>query len=294
MRLGTILVPTDLSAHADLALELARELARRARARIALAHSFHVPPEALPHLTHEALQRMRAAAQAELESRRARAAQAGLACEIRWLEGPAAPAIAAEAAKCAADLIVMGSHGRTGVRYALLGSVAARVARTAPCPVLTVKQSAPLSPALRAIVVAMDFSDPAQRALAAARTLASVCGPSHLVLVHAQYVPPDLAASLAEQRMQLPGPDDPRIAEQLEAILVELQDAGISSEYITESGHPAEVLPRVATRLGADLIALGTHGRRGLSRALLGSVAEHVLRAAPMAVLTVGPAGPGN
>jgi nucleotide-binding universal stress UspA family protein len=176
------------------------------------------------------------------------------------------------------------------MRYALLGSVAARVARAAPCPVLTLKQHPAAGWPLRRIAVAMDFSDASRRALACARVLGRLDGPAHLVLVHARYVPPDLAAVIAEQGAALLAADE-RAARDLEVLLCELQDAGHTAEYVSENGHPAEVLQRVATRVGADLIALGTHGRRGLSRLLLGSVAEHVLRSATTAVLTVGPAG---
>jgi nucleotide-binding universal stress UspA family protein len=289
MQLRTILVPTDLSPHADLAFEAARELASRSGARIELLHAFHLPPEAVPYLTDASLQRMEGAARSALEARREQARAAGLACQVTWVAAPPAGAIVEAAAKAGADLIAIGSHGNTGVRYALLGSVAARVARAAPCPVLTVKQRPAAGWAPRRIAVAMDFSEPARRALAAARALGGLYGPLHLVLVHAHYVPPDLAALVAEQGARLPGPDE-RVARELEALLVELQEAGLSAEYTTEVGHPAEVLQRVAERASVDLIALGTHGRRGLSRLLLGSVAEHVLRSAPGSVLTVGPA----
>jgi nucleotide-binding universal stress UspA family protein len=287
MELRSILVPTDFSPHADLAFEAARDLARRAGARIELLHAFHVPPEAMPYLTPDALVRMRAAAQSALDERCSRARALGLVCETRWVEAPAAEAIAESAAKRSADLIAIGSHGHTGIRYALLGSVAARVARAAPCPVLTVKQRPASGWAPRRIAVAMDFSLTARRALACAQYLASVWGPAGLVLVHARYVPPDLSGVFTEGT--LPIDDDAATGRELVRLQSELQAAGVPAEYADETGHPAEVLQRVAARVGADLIALGTHGRRGVSRVLLGSVAEHVLRSAPGCVLTVGP-----
>jgi len=290
VQLRTILVPTDFSPHADLALEAARELAARSGARLELVHAFHVPPEATPYLTDVSLQRMEAAARVELETRRAQVRAAGLTCDVRWVPAPPASAIAEAAAKASADIIAIGSHGHTGVRYALLGSVAARVARAAPCPVLTVKQRPAAGWRLGRIAVAMDFSEPARRALASARELGRLYGPCHIILVYAHYVPADLAAILAEQGASIPAPDE-RVSRELETLLIELQDAGMSAEYVSEIGHPAEVLQRVATRTRADLISLGTHGRRGLSRLLLGSVAEHVLRSAPGSVLTVGPPG---
>jgi nucleotide-binding universal stress UspA family protein len=286
--LRTILVATDFSSQADLAFEAARDLARRCGARIELVHAFHIPPETAPYLTGPALERMESEARAELGSRRAAAQSGGIVCDARWLATPPAAAVAETAAKVGADLIAIGSHGHTGLRYALLGSVAAGVARQAPCPVLTVKQRPAQGWGIGRIALATDFSESAQRAVDRALELARIHGPVHFVLVHAHYVPPDLAAMLAEQGVSAPPPTD-RAPEQLERLLARLQDAGFSAEYVTEAGHPAEVLRRVAERTKADLIALGTHGRRGLSRVLLGSVAEHVLRAAPGNVLTVGP-----
>jgi nucleotide-binding universal stress UspA family protein len=140
---------------------------------------------------------------------------------------------------------------------------------------------------LRTIVVPMDFSPHARRALEAARGLATRAGPAHLILVTAYGIPLELQA--------LGVPDDARVlrelethaARDLEQLLLGLQDARVSSEYVTQIGAPAAVILELARAKQADLIAMGTHGRSGALHALLGSVAERVVREAPCPVLCV-------
>jgi nucleotide-binding universal stress UspA family protein len=141
--------------------------------------------------------------------------------------------------------------------------------------------------AFRTILVPIDFSDCSRRALEVARALARQPGPTHLVLVHAAFVPAELE-SLAERA-------DPSIrelvarqaTEDLASILVELQDEGISAEFSTHSGSPDCIIEEIAAEKGVDLVVMGTHGRTGLAHVLLGSVAERVVRTAPCPVITV-------
>ncbi len=76
---------------------------------------------------------------------------------------------------------------------------------------------------------------------------------------------------------------------ELERMFEELQEAGVSVEYVARHGAPDHVIADIVRENDADLIVMGTHGRTGVSRVLLGSVAEHVVRLAPCPVLTVGP-----
>ncbi len=140
---------------------------------------------------------------------------------------------------------------------------------------------------LRTLVVPMDFSAHARRALDLARGLAERAGPSHLILATAYFIPIELEA--------LGVPDEPRVlreletraARDLEQLLTGLQDAGVSSEFVTQRGAPASVILELARAKHADLIVMGTHGRTGIEHALLGSVAERVVREAPCPVLCV-------
>jgi nucleotide-binding universal stress UspA family protein len=144
-RFQTFLVPHDFSEDADAALEAALELARRLGAEIHLLHAYQQPIDVLspygvaipPNIGPE----LRAAGLARLQQIAARAS--GVRIEAHVVEGPPAVVIAEQARAIGADLVVMGTRGRTGLRHLLLGSVAERTVRTAPCPVLTVKAPEP-------------------------------------------------------------------------------------------------------------------------------------------------------
>jgi len=165
--------------------------------------------------------------------------------------------------------------------------VAERTVRTAPCPVLTVKQDGAGALPLRTILVPMDFSPAAHEALELAKALAKSAGPSHLILVHAYYVPIELEQYLIQKGDPVLERLSESVTKDLEKILTDLQNAGISSEYIAQNGAPERLIVELAKSKHVDLIAMGTHGRRGLSHLLLGSVAERVVRTAECPVLTV-------
>jgi nucleotide-binding universal stress UspA family protein len=143
----TILVPTDFSPHSSIALDRAIELAQGLSARIVLLHSYSLSSPA--HLADawtvptELMEKLRDAGNAELEQWAKRTAQAGIPGEARLSSEPAVSAILNLAVALPADLIVMGTHGHTGWRHAMLGSTAHKVLRLASCPVLTVKEPQP-------------------------------------------------------------------------------------------------------------------------------------------------------
>lgn len=139
-----VLHPTDFSQASEAALRLAAALARDHAAQLILLHAIEppavgssgavpAPPPAPPPSVAEVQQQLAALA----------ATLQGVATECRVEEGPAADAILAAARETGCDVIVMGTHGRTGLARLLVGSVAEQVVRKAPCPVLTVKAPPP-------------------------------------------------------------------------------------------------------------------------------------------------------
>jgi nucleotide-binding universal stress UspA family protein len=138
-----ILVPHDFSPHADAALDLAIELAGPSKARIHLMHLFQIPMELLSpyeiQMPPVLVEKVRAAASARVEAALSRVRAAGLEGDAEVDSGRIAEMIAERAVALGVDLIVMGTHGHSGLKHLLLGSVAERVLRTAPCPVLTVR-----------------------------------------------------------------------------------------------------------------------------------------------------------
>ena len=140
-----ILVPVDFSAHSVAALDRAVDFAKAFGAKIHLLHSFAVPVHGvMPYdftIPDGLWDGIRKAAESKLEEFRQRIVSAGV--EASGEVSPTLPseAILAAAGEIGADLIVMGTHGHTGLKHVLLGSVAERTIRLAPCPVLTVKAS---------------------------------------------------------------------------------------------------------------------------------------------------------
>jgi len=136
-----ILVPTDLSEGAQYALDYACELARSLGARVHLLNVIGIPVLGVPELGaamgSTLIDSMIAECQQALDKL---AAQKGCDGEVLLKTGDARDLINQMATELRADLIVMGTHGRRGVSHALLGSIAESVVRSAPCPVLTVRQ----------------------------------------------------------------------------------------------------------------------------------------------------------
>lgn len=183
-----------------------------------------------------------------------------------------------------ADVLVVGTHGRTGLGRLLLGSVAERCVGLAPCPVLAVPAKTPLAaPGPEApVLVPVDFSDRSRAAVAVGTSLAARYGaPLELVHVVRDAGPyPDLVpdyVSLSDV--------DPEEGERARQRLLRLAP-GASGVHVL-MGSPTRVLPHLAESIGAGLLVMGTHGRRGAAHALLGSVAEATLRRAPCPVLTL-------
>ncbi|HEU5058951.1 MAG TPA: universal stress protein [Kofleriaceae bacterium] len=144
MQIRTIVVPIDFSPSAEDAKQWAIDLARRYGASLILAHV--VPPVAWPASPDGLMLTptdLAASTRGELESSLGQTCAAireeGVPARPALLDGTPAQEIAALARRADADLIVMGTHGRKGVSHALLGSVAEKVLRTAPCPVFTVR-----------------------------------------------------------------------------------------------------------------------------------------------------------
>lgn len=135
-----ILVPHDFSDTAQHALGFALEFAAKLGARVTVMHAYEIPSYAYPDgiaLTAEVVGNIQRAAGAALEGVVARSRRPGVDVQGLLRQGPAWSEINATAKDAHADLVIMGTHGRHGLARAFLGSVAEKVVRTAPCPVLT-------------------------------------------------------------------------------------------------------------------------------------------------------------
>jgi nucleotide-binding universal stress UspA family protein len=200
--------------------------------------------------------------------------------------------IATYAAEIGADLLVMVSRGRHGLTQKMLGSVAERVIRLVTCPVLTVPPASEgFDP--RHVMVATDLSPCSDRALPVARFLADTCEATFSLLhvlpprgrpgaLPDTGPPPTMTEEYwSHLRESAKGDLEERSEPLGNALSIELE--------LTEARDPgAEIVDR-ADREGVDLIVVGTRGHTGVTRLLLGSTAEKVVREADCAVLTVTP-----
>jgi nucleotide-binding universal stress UspA family protein len=147
MTIQRILVPTDFSEASQAAVRYALDLARMLGARVTLLHAYAWPvypasPDGAAFIpSPSALAELVRAAEADMRELVGRLAEAGVVLDSRTVAGPAPDAILKMARDEAFDLIVMGTHGRTGLRHLLLGSVAERVVRAAGAPVLTIRHT---------------------------------------------------------------------------------------------------------------------------------------------------------
>jgi universal stress protein A len=143
MRIRHILVPTDFSEGSSEAFETALGMAVDSGARMTLFHVHHIPttvyPDVILPLSPDVMQNMQHSVDLVLEELRDRAVAAGVVTDFRTAYGTTHVEICAAADELGVDLIVIGTHGRGGLSHALLGSVAEKVVRKAPCPVLTVR-----------------------------------------------------------------------------------------------------------------------------------------------------------
>jgi nucleotide-binding universal stress UspA family protein len=287
--LGKILCPVDFSAASNAALKLAARLAVANGSELVIAHAYQFPGIAAtePMMAGRAIQ-------AQLETEKRALVEAGAQARklgatrvtTTFLEGaPWHQLVELAAADRAFDLIVMGTHGRTGVKRLLIGSVAEKVVRHSPISVLVVRGN-PDGPAFDHVLCPVELSDEAPRVIERAETFVGPNG-TGLELLHAIELP--LAASGDPLLTDFIADLDRRATYQLESYVSEVtarRKLAIRSEVLV--GNPEElVLAKLEEDRTFDLVAVGTHGRTGLKRLVLGSVAEKLVRHAPCSVLVV-------
>jgi nucleotide-binding universal stress UspA family protein len=188
-----------------------------------------------------------------------------------------------------ASFIVVGSHGRTGLARAVLGSVAERVARYAHCSVLVARPSPVSGP----VLVATDLSDLSLPALAAGAAAAQRNGVPLVVASALEWHEAGFASAGGIIAMLPPIPPVNLRQEMRDTLHSALEGAMAQNQVVGEArvldGSPAGAIVACAEGLGASLVVVGTHGRTGLGRLALGSVAERVIRGAGCSVLAVRP-----
>ena len=290
--INRLLLATDFSSWARRAEEYALSMAASWRAHLTVMTVLEFPPGMNPdypvnqqYLTD----RMREASE-QLAGFKGRATKRGLVVATRIATGIPSEELKAAARAEESDLIIVGTRGKTGLAHVLLGSTAERVIRTAPCPVLAVQMAKAETPveqgvSLERMLVPIDFSDCSLDALEYAAVAAGQAKAS-IELIHVLEPPSyglDFTLSHADEREQ----KRESLAKRLQGLSSALSAAGLPVKSRLRGGVPADSILDSAQEWPCDLIVMGTHGRRGLSHVMAGSVTEAVLRRAPCPVLTV-------
>lgn len=287
-----VLFATDFSACADRAMGYALALAGAWKAELAVVTVLELYPGMDPDYTVNKmyLDHLRAEANRHLVAVQARAKAAGQPITTRIEVGIPSQALQTVAQTINADLLVVGTHGRTGLDHVLIGSTAERVVRVSPCPVLAVKADkdgagAVATTAIKRIVVPIDLSTCSLDALEYAVQFAKPLGAALTILHAMEPVAYGLDFSLSHAKEWKEQRD--YLEKRLNLLSACVTAHGIQADHVLKPGLPSDSIASYATQQGFDLMIMGTHGRRGISHVLLGSIAGAMLRHAPCPVLTV-------
>jgi nucleotide-binding universal stress UspA family protein len=301
LNIQNIIVPVDFSEMSAQAIQIAKRLARRFAASIHLAHvhqfnyaaDFVAPaPPIVPFSFMPYEQNAEQTAFKELKKVAAECGVSSASCDV--LGGaPAFDEICRLAHTIPADLIVMPTHGRTGLKHVFLGSTAERVVQHSTCPVLVTRGNALQANngsrfRIKTILVPVDFSSCSREGLRYAIAFANEFE-ARIILLHATYlgyvyscegtaiydIPllQKAARETAERKMR--------------ELIRSVNFGGVKSEAVFTEGSPVLDICAFAKDHNVDLIITSTHGFTGFTHVLIGSIAEQVVRHAPCSVLVV-------
>jgi nucleotide-binding universal stress UspA family protein len=303
-RLRLILVPIDFSEESINTLRVAKLLADRLRVQLDLLHVIApLPPTLPPHrgmlpdipstgtMARAALKRLEDFAFAQSVQ------PLPYSCTIRV--GAPADQINEVARRKGADLIAIATRGYTGLKYAFLGSTTTQVVRTAPCPVLVVRELEYLSARERArrgrtplqfkkLLIPVDFSECSRVGVDYGLDVAREFR-SSLLLFHSVIVQ---TYTVGREYIALGGPDPIKLQqeyaeEEMEKLRRELARKSVKVKTVVGLGSPVEQINQCIQSHRVDLIVTSTHGRTGLKRLFIGSTAEQIVRHAICPVLVL-------
>lgn len=283
MSIKKIIVGTDFSTQADSAIDHSFAIARHVGAEVVLMHALSMPepdyvmpyPVSTPAIYVDQVEAIVKDARAKLEEMRERRLGQGVEVSHVFVNDMADRGIVAVAKETKADLVLVGSHGRTGLTRFLLGSVAEKVVRHAECDVLVARGDAPAG-GYKRILLPIDFSEVSERAMRRAAELVEPGG--RVDLLHCWQLPggsisywesvgPGLGESIVKGAAEFGRKAIEKVGETKAdfSLAIEEGDARHSVEKRAESGD-------------YDLVMMGSHGRTGINRVLLGSVTESTVR----------------
>lgn len=288
----TILCPIDFSEYSRRALDHAVTIARWYESTITALHVCPIVPVA----AYAAREQLMAEVTRFVEAENA----PGVPIEIMIGEGDVANEILRQANALGADLLVIGTHGRSGFDRLVLGSATEKVLRKADCPVLSVPRrvpdAVPAAPTLfKRILCPVDFSDCSLNALHYAMSLAQEADARltvlHAMVYHLEEEAPEMYETLiADRHLSVPefrSRCEEHSRERLAAAVPDAVRAYCIVETMLATGKPYREILRVAGEQQADLIVMGVQGRGAADLMFFGSTTQHVVRQATCPVLTL-------
>jgi len=204
-----------------------------------------------------------------LESVKAQAKKEGVDCTtVVTLSEEPYQDIVDHASKNNVDMIIMGTHHKTGMKRLMMGSVTAKVIGYAPCNILVLPLNAKVE--CKNVLIATDGSKYSEAAASEALGIAKRCGSSLIVI------------SVASSEAEIASAKD-----NVNKVSEAAEKEGVKTTSVVTKGKPYEAIIETAKQKKADFIVVGSHGRTGLARLLMGSVTERVIGHAEAAVLVV-------
>jgi nucleotide-binding universal stress UspA family protein len=282
-----ILLSTDGSDFSEGAVREAIGLAKKCSSSLSVLTVLDTNPE-FDAIAPQIMEKKEKEVRQNLDAIQARARKEGVQCSTVVRKGDESyKDIVDEAVKNKSTMIVMGRRGRTGLKRLMMGSVTARVIGHAPCSVLVVPKTAQLE--FKNIVVATDGSKYSAAAASEAIGLAKRNGSSLTVI---SIVPSEMATptdiNFTVGQRELIAEKEMQNAEKNARLVKEAaQKEGVEARAFVMSGKPAEAIIQTAGEKKADLIVLGSHGRTGVEKLLMGSIAERVIVLSSCGVLVV-------
>ncbi|MEO5357330.1 MAG: universal stress protein [Nitrospirae bacterium YQR-1] len=266
--LKSIILATDGSDYSKGAIAEAISFARACQTRLTVLRVFEFNPE-LETEGMKYVEKMEEEAGRHFEAVRDLAAEENVECDI-VVRRSVQPyeSIIDEAKKRKADVIIMGRRGRTGLKLMIMGSQTAKTIAYSPCKVLVVPKDTEIKG--ENIMLATDGSKYSIAAESEAINMAASC----------PFVKHFLAVAVAKNKEGLHD-----VEKNLDRVKENAAKRGIAVETLILTGEPYKAIVNASMESGADLVIMGSHGRTGLDRLLMGSVAERVVSLAQCSVL---------
>jgi len=265
-----ILVPLDGSQFAEHSLPAAEALSAAFNSQVTLLSVMRDPQE---------LRNGGGKRQAYLDKVSMMLSEKGIKSETAIRFGSVSAAINELVSEAGVDMVVISTHGRSGVFRWLLGSVANGIIQLVTCPVLVVHPRegiTPPVPKFRKLLVTLDGSEYAERVLPYVKS--STQFESVVLLLSVPVIPEaERFGAVVEEIEELRAQAEDEACEYLGEIASTLEEMGIKTEVIVTGSRPAQTIITVAREQGVDVIMMATHGRGGVDRLYMGSVADRVI-----------------